>query len=169
MAVSLLQTTQIVSGLSVILAHGNYAGTDIKSLEWWWELCHKSEQMRPMLTLRDGHYLILRATLLRHAWLEPCARTNRFLAIGSRTIWDSVVNRTQKDCYGRPQLKKTGQERSQAVERALFRWTDARSTGWFPFHGVTKTSRVREKGSDNEARCYSADTVWLFEYLLIDD
>ena len=48
-------------------------------------------------------------------------------------------------------MKKTGQERSQAVERALFRWTDARRTGWFPFHGVIKSGRGGGKGPDDEA------------------
>ena len=47
-------------------------------------------------------------------------------------------------------MKKTGQERSQAVERELFRWTDARMTRWFPFRGVAKSGRVRKKGPDNE-------------------
>ena len=48
-------------------------------------------------------------------------------------------------------MKRTGRERSQAVERALFRGTDARRTGWFPFRDVTKSGRVKREGSDHEA------------------
>ena len=48
-------------------------------------------------------------------------------------------------------MKKTGRERSQAVERALFPWTEGRRTGWLPFRGVTKSGRVRRKGPDKEA------------------
>ena len=81
--------------------------------------------------------------------LDPCVRTNRFLAIGSRSSND-VVHRTQKDCYGRRQTKKTGRERSQAVERALFRWTRARRIGWCPFRGVTKAGGVRRKGPNTD-------------------
>ena len=63
-----------------------------------------------------------------------------------------TVHRTRKDCYGRREMKKYGRERSQAAERVLFRWTDARRTEWFPFCGVPKSGRVSRKGLHNEAR-----------------
>ena len=96
---------------------------------------------------------VLRASVFRKQ-LRFVKRTNWFLAIGWQNIWNNVVHRTQRDCYGHRQVKKTGRESSQAVERALFRWTDARRTGWFPFRDVTKSGKVRRKGPDNEA-CWS--------------
>lgn len=47
-------------------------------------------------------------------------------------------------------MKKMDWERLQAAERALFLWTDVQRTGWFPFQGVTKSAKIRGKGSDNE-------------------
>ena len=104
---------------------------------------------------RDGHCFILWASVYWKQWLfiksvNPCVRTNWFLAVILQCIWNFVIHRTRGDCYGCRYMNKAGWERSQAVERGLFWWTDARRTWWFPFDGITRSGRVVRKGPDNE-------------------
>ena len=146
----------------IILNHWNQGGT-ISNLKW----------MRPMFMLWDGHCLVLRVSVYQKQGrfierLKPCVRTNWFLAISSWGIWSNVcVQRTQKDCYGCWRMKKTGWERAQALERALFRRRDVWRTEWFPFHGITKSGRVRRKGLDKEAWGLSPELPRLYSTVMM--
>ena len=80
-----------------------------------------SERMHPMFTLWEGHAHLLSESndsselcspVKRR---EPCVRSNWFLAIGSRSIWNTAVHGIQKDCFGRRKMKTTGRERSHAL------------------------------------------------------
>ena len=52
-------------------------------------------------------------------------------------------------------MKKMSQERLQAVETVLFQWKDVWRIGWFPYHCLTRSGRIRRKGPDNEAWSFS--------------
>ena len=96
MAVSLYQTTQIASGLSATLAHGNYANTDnIKLLELWlnnfifkadvpgvyamrWTLVDDKDGWRKIASNREGAVLVDRCA---EDWVVPPLLLNQ--------IWQS--------------------------------------------------------------------------------
>ena len=98
--------------------------------------------------------LALRASLPKamalHQETRAVMSTSWFLVISGRRIWNSLVHRTQTDCYICLQMKRMGRGRSQAVEKPLFLLTDARRTRWFPHHNITKIGA--RKGLDNKAR-----------------
>ena len=83
----------------------------------------------------------IRAVMGHPADFEPSVRA------AVETMLYTELRKTVTDAARR----KRRVERSQAVERALFRWTDARRTWWCPFRDVIKAGRVRRKGPDNEA------------------
>ena len=135
----LLQLLTIIMPALITLDRWNCGGTIIRSRCIW---CLHYEMVLWVYVYQKQWCLIKR--------LEPRVRANWFLAISSWTCETMFYTVLRKTVFWNWQMKKMGCERSQAVKRALFQWTGAWRTGWFSFHRVTQSNRVRRKGRDNE-------------------
>ena len=109
---SLLLTAQLVSDLSAVTAHNDYANTDSIKITWIvTKLLHTgSEYARCLRSERGLRTRQPKATAVPsyscQKTCEPCVRSCWFLAIGSRNIWNNAVHRIQKYCYGRLKMKR---------------------------------------------------------------
>ena len=134
-----------------MVARGNYASTDnTKTLQSWRNyFIFRADEPDVYATrwisehpFTESNVAFRQETRMisSHRFADPvklyCAQNSERLLGTLVTTWRPV------------------EKRSQAVELALFRWTHARRTGWFPFCGVAQSGRVSRKRPDKEANWY---------------